>query len=246
MKRQRRQYSADWKAKIALEVVKGQRTIQKIASHYEIHPHLVAHWKKQWLEGAAQIFWNGQAAGADEALEAELDQQIGKLQVEVDWLKKSPDFRVRGTAAMDRSGSRRTEHRPAMRAGRGVALGAVLPAGGRERGEPGADAFAGRAVHAHAVLWGAPHEVVAGAARLAGEREAGAAAEAADGAGSDLSESAAVGAGARTSDLSLPAARVKDRPTRPGVEQRHHLYPPAARVIYLVAILDWFSRSVLE
>ena len=90
MKRQRRQSSADWKAKIALEAIKGQRTVQEIASHYEVHPTLVAHWKKQLLEGAAQIFWNGKiaAAGADEELKAELYQQIGKLQVEVDWLKK--------------------------------------------------------------------------------------------------------------------------------------------------------------
>jgi transposase-like protein len=90
MKRQRRQYSADWKAKVALEAIKGQRTVQEIASHYEVHPTLVTHWKKQLLEGAAEIFSNGKRAAADaeEALKAELYQQIGKLQVEVDWLKK--------------------------------------------------------------------------------------------------------------------------------------------------------------
>jgi len=90
MKRQRRQYSADWKAKVALEAIKGQRTVQEIASHYEVHPTLVTHWKKQLLEGAAEIFSNGKrvAADAEEELKAELYQQIGKLQVEVDWLKK--------------------------------------------------------------------------------------------------------------------------------------------------------------
>ena len=90
MKRRRRQYSADWKAKVALEAIKGQRTVQEIASHYEVHPTLVTHWKKQLLEGAAEIFSNGKRAAADaeEELKAELYQQIGKLQVEVDWLKK--------------------------------------------------------------------------------------------------------------------------------------------------------------
>jgi transposase-like protein len=90
VKRQRRQYSADWKAKVALEAIKGQRTVQEIASHYEVHPTLVTHWKKQLLEGAAEIFSNSKraAADADEELKAELYQQIGKLQVEVDWLKK--------------------------------------------------------------------------------------------------------------------------------------------------------------
>ncbi len=90
MKRRRRQFSADWKAKIALEAIKGQRTVQEIASHYEVHPNLVTHWKKQLLQGAPEVFSSGKAeeGKADEELQAELYQQIGKLQVEVDWLKK--------------------------------------------------------------------------------------------------------------------------------------------------------------
>lgn len=90
MKRQRKQYSADLKAKIAVEAVKGQRTIQEIASHYSIHPGQVTQWKKQLLESAAGAFSSGRAyaAEADEEMKAELYQQIGKLQVELDWLKK--------------------------------------------------------------------------------------------------------------------------------------------------------------
>lgn len=90
MRRQRKQYSAEWKAKVALEAVKAQRTVQQIASHYEVHPSLVMHWKKHLLEGAAEIFAEGQRsdAAADEGVKAELYQQIGKLQVELDWLKK--------------------------------------------------------------------------------------------------------------------------------------------------------------
>jgi putative transposase len=90
MKRQRRQFSGDLKAKIAVEAIKGQRTIQEIASHYEIHPNQVTQWKKQLMEGATEVFSNGKvhAAEADEQLKAELYQQIGKLQVDLDWLKK--------------------------------------------------------------------------------------------------------------------------------------------------------------
>ena len=90
MKRQRKQYSADLKAKIAVEAVKGQRTIQEIGSHYSIHPSQVTQWKKQLLEGAAEVFSNGKvhAAEADEQMKAELYQQVGKLQMELDWLKK--------------------------------------------------------------------------------------------------------------------------------------------------------------
>ena len=90
MKRQRKQYSADLKAKIAIEAVKGQRTIQEIASHYSVHPSQVTQWKKQLLESAGDIFSGGRdhAAEADEQMKAELYQQVGKLQVELDWLKK--------------------------------------------------------------------------------------------------------------------------------------------------------------
>ena len=89
-KRQRKQYSADLKAKIAVEAVKGQRTIQEIASHYGVHPNMVTNWKKQLLDGASESFSNGRvrAGEADEQLQAELYQQIGQLQVEVAWLKK--------------------------------------------------------------------------------------------------------------------------------------------------------------
>ena len=89
-KRQRKQYSADLKAKIAVEAVKGQRTIQQIASHYEVHPNMVTKWKKQVLDGASSIFSNGeaQASEADGQVQAELYQQIGRLHVEVEWLKK--------------------------------------------------------------------------------------------------------------------------------------------------------------
>jgi transposase-like protein len=90
MKRQRKQYSGDLKSKIAMEAVKGQRTIQEIASHHSIHPNQVTQWKKQLIEGAADIFSGGRdrAAAAEDEMKAELYQQIGKLQVELDWLKK--------------------------------------------------------------------------------------------------------------------------------------------------------------
>ena len=89
MKRQRKQYSADLKAKIAVEAVKGQRTIQEIASHYSIHPNQVTQWKKQLLDNAGEVFSSSRdrISEADEQMKAELYQQIGKLQVEFDWLK---------------------------------------------------------------------------------------------------------------------------------------------------------------
>lgn len=71
MKRQRKQYSADFKAKIAIEAVKGQRTIQEIGAHYGIHLNQVTQWKKQLLESAADALSNAKARDgkADEQVE---------------------------------------------------------------------------------------------------------------------------------------------------------------------------------
>jgi len=91
MKRKRRNFSAEMKARIALEAIKNQRTIQEIASHYGVHPNQVTRWKRQAIEGLAQAFRDGQARAveSDDALQAELYQQIGRLQMALDWLKKT-------------------------------------------------------------------------------------------------------------------------------------------------------------
>ena len=88
--RQRRTFSAEMKARIALEAIKEQKTIQEIASHYGVHPGQVANWKRQAIEGAPELFADrrSQSDTSEEALKAELYQQIGQLQVELDWLKK--------------------------------------------------------------------------------------------------------------------------------------------------------------
>jgi transposase-like protein len=88
--RQRRSFSAEMKARIALEAIKEQKTIQEIASHYGVHPSQVTNWKRQAIQGAPELFADrrSQPETSDEALKAELYQQIGQLQVELDWLKK--------------------------------------------------------------------------------------------------------------------------------------------------------------
>ena len=90
MARQRKQYTGAFKAKIALEAIKGQRTVQELAAGYGIHPNQITNWKKQLIAEACDIFSGGrQRRDAEQDLEkAELYQQIGKLQVELDWLQK--------------------------------------------------------------------------------------------------------------------------------------------------------------
>ena len=90
MQRQRKQYTGAFKAKIALEAIKGQRTVQELASGYGVHPNQITNWKRQLIAEAAEIFSGGRERRnvAEDLEKAELYQQIGKLQVELDWLQK--------------------------------------------------------------------------------------------------------------------------------------------------------------
>ena len=85
-----RKFSAAIKAKIAIEAIKGQRTVQEIASSYSVHPNQVTTWKKQLLDFSAEAFATGRLRSdqVDEQLKAELYAEIGKLKVELDWLQK--------------------------------------------------------------------------------------------------------------------------------------------------------------
>src|SRR5215467_16364691 len=87
---QRKRYSADLKAKVALEAIRGQKTANELASEYGVHPTQIAQWKKQVLEEMPEIFSHRRQKGAqeEEALKDALYQQIGQLKVELDWLKK--------------------------------------------------------------------------------------------------------------------------------------------------------------
>jgi transposase-like protein len=90
MTMQRRQHSAEFKAKVALEAIRGERTVNELAAEYGVHPVQITQWKKVVLDELPQIFSSRHGARhkAEEALKAALYQQIGQLKVELDWLKK--------------------------------------------------------------------------------------------------------------------------------------------------------------
>lgn len=90
MPRTRRRFSAEFKAKVALEAIKNERTANEIASAHGIHPNQLTQWKRQLLDELPQIFSDKRVKVEkdQEALEAQLYQQIGQLKVELDWLKK--------------------------------------------------------------------------------------------------------------------------------------------------------------
>jgi transposase-like protein len=89
-KRQRKSFTKEFKVKIALEAIKGQRTVNEIASQYGVHPNQVTQWKRQAIESLAEVFSTKRerVAEDEEALKAQLYQQIGQLKVELDWMKK--------------------------------------------------------------------------------------------------------------------------------------------------------------
>ena len=90
MSRQRRRHSPEFKARVALEAVKGQKTINEIASEFSVHPNQVSAWKQELLQGLETLFRqpNSKAQREHEALQADLYEQIGRLNMELEWLKK--------------------------------------------------------------------------------------------------------------------------------------------------------------
>ena len=88
---QRKRHSPEFKAKIALEALREQKTAGQIASEHEVHPTQVSQWKKDALDYLSGAFADGRSVKKPdngEALQEKLYSQIGQLKVELDWLKK--------------------------------------------------------------------------------------------------------------------------------------------------------------
>ena len=96
MSRKRRKHSPAFKAKVALEAMKGEQTVAELAARFEVHPNQIQTWKKALVDGAADIFDHGNGTNKDkgqksknnDVLVARLYQQIGQLKVERDFLEE--------------------------------------------------------------------------------------------------------------------------------------------------------------
>lgn len=85
-----KKFSSEFKAKVAIEALKGHKTTNELASEFEVHPTQINRWKKQLLEGSKQLFSDKNEKDMETVIQERdrLYTQIGQLAVELDWLKK--------------------------------------------------------------------------------------------------------------------------------------------------------------
>ena len=91
MSEKRKRHSAEFKAKVAVEAIRGIKTVGQLASEYRVHPVQISQWKRQALQALPEAF-NGAGARprpTEDELTAPLYEEIGRLKVELDWLKKN-------------------------------------------------------------------------------------------------------------------------------------------------------------
>lgn len=90
MSKKRRRFSPEFKFRVALAAAQGQRTLSELAVEYAVHPNQISQWKRQLLESGAEVFsrHGGTEQKAQEAVQTELYEQIGRLKMELEWLKK--------------------------------------------------------------------------------------------------------------------------------------------------------------
>ena len=90
----RKKHSNELKARIALDAIRGQKTMSELASEYGVHANQIGRWKKQLLDAAPDIFSRGKNKEAEknEVERDHLYKKVGQLQIEVDWLKKKTGY----------------------------------------------------------------------------------------------------------------------------------------------------------
>ncbi len=88
MGKQRQNHSDSFKAKVALDAIRGVKTLAQLSSEHRVHQSQICAWKKRLLSNAAGLFSSGSIGKSEEELTAPLYEQIGRLQMDLQWLKK--------------------------------------------------------------------------------------------------------------------------------------------------------------
>src|SRR5450432_4453023 len=97
----RKQHSPQFKARVGIEAIRGQKTLSQLGSHFKVHPIQIAKWRKAALEQMPELFVDGRKRNTRSGEEADnnvLYEEIGRLKVELDWLKKKWGCSTRGPA----------------------------------------------------------------------------------------------------------------------------------------------------
>lgn len=95
MAKKRKVYSQKFKAKVAIEAIRGRKTINELSAHFGVHPTVIARWKKRALDGMPDLFADGRKTNTNadnQEDNAKLYEQIGRLKVELDWVKKTSEL----------------------------------------------------------------------------------------------------------------------------------------------------------
>lgn len=89
MSKPRRRFSPEFKFRVALEAAKGTRTMSELATEHQVHPNQISQWKRQLLDEGSELFSRNGAKGQPAAeVQSDLYEQIGRLKMELEWLKK--------------------------------------------------------------------------------------------------------------------------------------------------------------
>jgi len=103
MQGMRNRHDPVFKAKVAQEAIKGEKTLAQLAAEFKVYPNQIRLWRERWLEALPGIFSRGSSHDNKErqGLEEELYRQIGQLKVENDWLKKNCSSFAEGQTTLD-------------------------------------------------------------------------------------------------------------------------------------------------
>ena len=141
----RKQHSPQFKARVVIEAIRGQKTLSQLGSQFKVHPIQIAKWRKAALEQMPELFVDGRTRKSrdSEADSNALYEEIGRLKVELDWLKKKWECSTRGTACAGGPGPSGPQYSAAVRAAGRQPRRLVLRTSGRKRRELAADAITG-------------------------------------------------------------------------------------------------------